>query len=271
VTTSAIEVGCDLNAEILITQICPPENLIQRVGRCNRRGNVLDAKVLIVGDLIPDFANTLNEQAWQNYQTTLEKLTKFDPEKIATCIVRDRQVDDYRVIELFSSLHDYVYQADLVSQNNHEKGLIITRSWTPSATLVYDDGTHGDEIKDMPKISVPIDRLIQKNDNCYANTYAYEEFYDKKETRWKSRELGWGCAYQKNIVVKISKSHDGACLFEGKPEYVYDSELGFIELPGVFIKIKSKNFEEKLLYEHTDSHPKKSSILTYNRSLENDN
>ncbi|MDJ1170232.1 CRISPR-associated helicase Cas3' [Roseofilum sp. BLCC_M154] len=271
VTTSAIEVGCDLNAEILVTQICPPENLIQRVGRCNRRGDVLDAKVLIVGDLIPDFANTLNEQAWQNYQTILEHLTRFDPEKIAAFIVRDRQVDDYRVIELFSTLHNYVYQADLVSQNNHEKGLIITRSWTPSATLVYDDGTHGDEIKEMPKISVPIDRLIQKNDNSYANTYAYEEFYDKQETRWKSRELGWGCAYQKNIVVKISKSHDGAGLFEGKPEYVYDSELGFIELPGVFIKIKSKDFEEKLLYEHTDSYPKKSSILTYNRSLENDN
>ena len=34
VTTSAIEVGCDLDAHVLITQVCDPDSLIQRAGRC---------------------------------------------------------------------------------------------------------------------------------------------------------------------------------------------------------------------------------------------
>ncbi|WP_396231971.1 hypothetical protein [Geminocystis sp. GBBB08] len=37
-----MEVGCDLNCKTLITQLCPPENLIQRAGRCNRKGNIVN-------------------------------------------------------------------------------------------------------------------------------------------------------------------------------------------------------------------------------------
>ena len=43
-TTSAIEVGCDLNAHLLITELCNPDQLIQRAGRCNRKGQIKDAK-----------------------------------------------------------------------------------------------------------------------------------------------------------------------------------------------------------------------------------
>jgi CRISPR-associated endonuclease/helicase Cas3 len=267
VTTSAIEVGCDLNSETLITQICPPENLIQRAGRCNRRGDILDAKVVIVGDTIPEFANSLNEEGWQKYKTTLEKLSDFDTNAISECIYRDQQIDDYRVIELFSMLHDYVYKADLTCQPSHEKGLVVTRSWVPSATLVYDDGTH-DKIEKMPQITIPIDRLIKKHENSYANTHVYERYYSKEETRWKQKELGWGCAYQKDILVTINKTDENACIFDLKQEYNYNPELGFVDLPGIFIKLKPDGFEEKLFYQHDDRNHK--AIITYNKSLARD-
>jgi CRISPR-associated endonuclease/helicase Cas3 len=259
ITTSAIEVGCDLNAEILVSEICPPENLIQRAGRCNRKDNILDAKVLVVGNTIPDFINTLDESVWQKYQNELQSLQQFETQKIAQYISRSEQVDDYRVVELFSMLHDYVYKADLTCKPAHEKGLVITRSWQPSATLIYQDGS-----QNPPKLTVPIDRLIKnKNNNEYANTNIYERYYNQETTRWELRDLNWGSAYSKDIVIEIYPKNEGAEIYEEKPEYLYNQELGFVELPGVFIKLKTNDLDEKLLYQTTD---KKSAIITYTKA-----
>lgn len=269
VTTSAIEVGCDLNAEILISQICPPENLIQRAGRCNRKGDVKDAKVILMGDRIPDFANSLDGAGWQEYQGRLKSLkssTKFDATAIGECISRSQHIDDYRVVELFSMLHDYVYGADLTCQPTYEKGLVVTRSWTPSATLFYDDGEHGDWSEDLsrfPQISIPLDRLIKKSDesNLYASVDVYERYYDQEETRRRERPLTWGSAYQKDIIIRIGKS-DGT-----QPElpYAYDSELGFVHLPGVFVQWRTKEMEQRLEYKLSKN--SKSAVVSYIKSL----
>lgn len=162
VTTSAIEVGCDLNSTKLITQFCNPENLIQRGGRCNRKGDIKGAKIIVIGKNIPEFANTLSEFELKNYQLVLQNLNNknFDTKTIMNCVSSKQQVDDYRVVELFSMLHDYVYNADLTCQPSHEKGLVITRSWTPSVTLVYDNGKNRDKMNEMPQITVPINRLV---------------------------------------------------------------------------------------------------------------
>ncbi|PSB44630.1 CRISPR-associated helicase Cas3' [Cyanosarcina cf. burmensis CCALA 770] len=259
ITTSAIEVGCDLNAKVLISEICPPENLIQRAGRCNRKGNIHNAKVIAIGNSIPEFSNSLDENGWQIYQKTLESLSEFNAQKISECISVSEQVDDYRVIELFSMLHDYVYEADLTCKHAHEKGLIVTRSWTPSATLIYKDGCENPH-----KITVPVDRLIKNDENDFANTYVLERYYDRETTRFDERELGWGCAYSKDIVIEIHKNQEGAEIYDGKREYSYNPELGFVELPGIFIKLRSTNCDEKLLCKHTD---RKSAIITYTKAL----
>lgn len=259
VTTSAIEVGCDLNSEILISEICPPENLIQRAGRCNRKGNIKDAKVILVGDKIQDFANSLDDDGWTNYAETLVNLTNFDSKQISSCISRSEHIDDYRVVELFSMLHEYVYGADLTCQPIHEKGLVITRSWTPSATLIYKNGD-----KSPPKVTVPLDRLTQRDDNQFANTHVYERYYDVETTKWSTRDLRFGSAYSKDIIIEMSPNNDGAGMYDGKKEYEYDPELGFVDLPGVFIKLRAKGFEEKLLCQHED----KKVIISYTKALD---
>jgi CRISPR-associated endonuclease/helicase Cas3 len=250
VTTSAIEVGCDLNAEVLVSQICPPENIIQRAGRCNRRGKIPDAKVIVVGDRIPDFANSLDEAGWQKYQETLRSLQRFDTQLISQCISRSQQVEDYRVVELFSMLHDYVYSADLTCQPLHKRGLIPTRSWQPSVTLVHLGKGHS--------ISVPIDRLA--NGQKYADIYAYEKRYDKEKSQWDDEHLlGWGSAYGKEITVRISPDGIDVDL----PRYDYDENLGFVEIPKIFVKKWTDGAEEKLLYI-TGQHK---AVISYIKSL----
>ncbi len=45
----ALEVS-DLDATLLITEPCHPLALLRRAGRCNRRGESHDAKIVVVGD-----------------------------------------------------------------------------------------------------------------------------------------------------------------------------------------------------------------------------
>jgi CRISPR-associated endonuclease/helicase Cas3 len=47
VTTQVIEAGVDLSATTLLTELAPWSSLIQRFGRCNRRGEVEDAQIHI--------------------------------------------------------------------------------------------------------------------------------------------------------------------------------------------------------------------------------
>ncbi|NJN74577.1 MAG: CRISPR-associated helicase Cas3' [Limnothrix sp. RL_2_0] len=266
VTTRAIEVGCDLNAETLITQVCPPENLIQRVGRCNRKGDVDDANVIVVGDRIPDFLNTLDQESWEKYRLVISELNDFNPKLIANCIFSEQKIDDYRVVETFSMLHDYVYGSDLTCQETHEKGVIPTRSWRPSVTLEFigkDKSCEADIPNEKPhSITVTIERL------CSGKEYAYvivqEQFYDKDQTKWDKRNLRWGSAYNKNILVTINNEEQIGCVFDHDREvYEYESELGFIEIPKIFVKLRSKDTEEKLLYTCDNRGEKTTAIIKY--------
>jgi CRISPR-associated endonuclease/helicase Cas3 len=264
ITTRAIEVGCDLNSEILISQLCPPENLIQRVGRCNRRGNVKEAKVLVVGHEIPEFANTLDETGWLKYQDTLNQLNEsgsFATDKIADCISHNPHIDDYRVVELFSMLHDYVYGADLTCQPTHEEGLIPTRSWEPSAELRFllsDQEYHS--------ISIPLSRLANRKSEQYAYTCVFERRYDQENTTWYNRRLGWGSAYDKDIVITMSDLSD--CIFGNDLDvYPYDPERGFVELPKIFSSWVD-GAKIKLKYEESEGKDKHLAIIHYTKSLD---
>jgi CRISPR-associated endonuclease/helicase Cas3 len=42
----------DLDATLVLSPPCPPENLIRRAGRCNRRGDLTEGHVIVVGDQI---------------------------------------------------------------------------------------------------------------------------------------------------------------------------------------------------------------------------
>lgn len=255
ITTSAIEVGCDLNCEILISQVCSPENLIQRVGRCNRKGNFPNAKVILVSDKIPDIANSLDDTGWEKYKNTLQNLEQFDTQKIQWCISHSQQVDDYRVIELFSMLHEYVYQADRTYHHLHKRGLIPTRSWTPSVKLEF----HSEQVH---SISVPIDRLC--SETKYANTHVYQRKYDQENTRWDMQPLlEWGSAYNKEIIVKIYPAKEGVVYDADLKAYQYNESLGFVKLPKVFIKLTSNSADEKLLFVEGDH----KAIITYTKSL----
>lgn len=48
IATQAVEAGVDVSARLLITELAPWSSLVQRIGRCNRRGDMADGEVLWV-------------------------------------------------------------------------------------------------------------------------------------------------------------------------------------------------------------------------------
>jgi len=126
VTTSAIEVGCDLNAHVLITQLCDPDRLIQRAGRCNRKQEMSDAAVVVVSDDVPDWTTALTKDARSAYIQTLQAQDSQSLDTAALIPHIQKKLDsDPRVEVMFDMLYEYVYEAKLENKKLHDNGLLI--------------------------------------------------------------------------------------------------------------------------------------------------
>ena len=226
VSTSAIEVGCDLNAHTLITQLCDPDRLIQRVGRCNRRQEMLNAQVIVVGDDIPQWLTVLSAEERQRYKERLQlqHRTHFQPGPLLECLQAEPRID-HRVEMMFDMLYEYVYEAKLENKPLHDKGLIITRSWEPSLTLC----THLNE-KGQPEnaVSVPMRSCKATKDEFLQYEWVlYKWSFDQQEKKPVHQELrNWECAYSVDAIAH----YGDPCLYLDS----FDEEVGWVELPRLF-------------------------------------
>ncbi len=225
VTTSAIEVGCDLDAHVLITELCNPDQLIQRAGRCNRKGQIKDARVIVIGNEIKEFLRDLDEEAQAAYVETLKAMSNrpLDSE----CILAHLRVKpqmDYRVQKMFEMLYEYVYEANQVYKNVHEKGMVITRSWEPSITVCT-----GFDERSRPQnaVSVNLRSLItysQRDETVTPGCTLYRRYYEGDEShQMKLEEVTGGshCAYLVDLYLKV-------------PEAYFDRVTGYKDLPKGF-------------------------------------
>jgi hypothetical protein len=80
-TGDALE-SSDLDATVLLSTLCAPENLIRRAGRVNRRGDLPSAQIVIVGDSFASTARALNPSQAADYLSALRAQSElpFDPE-----------------------------------------------------------------------------------------------------------------------------------------------------------------------------------------------
>jgi CRISPR-associated endonuclease/helicase Cas3 len=225
VTTSAIEVGCDLNAETLITEICPPDSLVQRSGRCNRRGNFnYTAEVVVVGSHIPKFVCTLSEEQEQKFFALLQAnngnmLNSQVIEALLACLDRPLLVDP-RAKTAFEMLYEFVYEFALENQPLYERGFIATRGWEPTLPLVIYDNNEVEA-----EISIEVSRLAgaikEPPGGIVVEEWRLGE--DTWEWHWATPPRP-GSLYEREIRVRVNDP--SVC--------GYTSELGFVNLPKVF-------------------------------------
>ena len=80
-TGDALE-SSDLDATVLLSTLCPPENLIRRAGRVNRRGDLPSAQIVLVGDAFSPASRELNVSQAADYLAALRAQSElpFDPD-----------------------------------------------------------------------------------------------------------------------------------------------------------------------------------------------
>ena len=144
VTTHAIEVGCDLDSEVMITDYCNPDQLIQRAGRCARKKETTGHLYILGKDFINNQDSFLKDEEGFNYEEylkILEENTKkpLPEDAIRTNCINHPMRKEELTDALFQYLYSYVYEFDRTREELYSSGLVITRSWIPSAKLFWVD------------------------------------------------------------------------------------------------------------------------------------
>lgn len=243
VTTSAIEVGCDLNAHTLITELCNPDQLIQRAGRCNRKGDIPDARVVVAGNKIKDFLSDLDEEAQAEYVETLQRMSgKALNRQAILSHLRVIPQMDYRVQMMFDMLYEYVYEANQVYKGLHEKGLVITRSWEPSLTVCTGFDESG---RPLNPVSVNFRSLIAwtEQEAIAPDCILYRRRYEGDESHHYRLEPitgGYYCAYFLDLYLQV-------------PDSYFDPLTGYKDLPKVFKKRYAGVYRERVTFESQSS------------------
>lgn len=227
ITTSAIEVGCDLDAHLLITQLCNPEQLVQRAGRCNRKAKMEDAQIIVVGDHIPDYLCTLaTPEDIKEYLLALRQLAKqgFFEASLLITFRRKQTIADYRVQTMFTMLYEYVYEAERANKTLHDKGLVVTRSWEPTITLTTKCEERDGRWILHDELQISLLRCATKSPaQLDGRCKVFVRYYDESESRYKFEvpQRG-GCAYHQDIIIQVP------------PEYV-DAQMGYTQVPKLFL------------------------------------
>ena len=78
ISTQVVEAGVDISADTLVTELAPWSALIQRFGRCNRRGDLQDAQVYWI-DLPDDKAAPYEAEEFQKARGHLAELSSVEP------------------------------------------------------------------------------------------------------------------------------------------------------------------------------------------------
>ncbi len=115
VATQAVEAGVDVSARLLVTELAPWSSLVQRFGRCNRSGDLLDAEVHWI-DVQPkdekdDLALPYSEKSMKASRDVADNLSDASPHSLASISVPEpdvirpilRQRD---IIDLFDTTPD---------------------------------------------------------------------------------------------------------------------------------------------------------------------
>jgi CRISPR-associated endonuclease/helicase Cas3 len=237
VSTSAIEVGCDLNAHALITQLCDPERLIQRAGRCNRRQEMTDSEIIVVGDSIPAWLTGLEPEDLEHYRAVLREQHGglMDTQALMGCI-RKHPNPDYRVEMMFDMLYKYVYEARLENKRLHDRGLVVTRSWEPSLTLCTGYNEKGQPLN---AVEVPMWRCVAKRGEPLTPLWDVSKYtFDWHEHKPTLEPLGRReeCAYAVDIVAHPQFSS-------------FDESEGYVDLPRLFSYSYPRGYQRVLVRE----------------------
>ncbi len=284
IATQVVEVGLDISAQVLHTEIAPANSLIQRAGRCARF--VQQHGQVIIYPLPPDDEG--NEASTLPYDqsmcsATWNALEKFEDKEVGF-LEEQALIDAVHTREDEDLLNRYdKYEGDIVSHifesfNTNYRGISSTliRDVAQVQILIHDDpgtaieetpwrwqsfGMHPDTLVNSKRW-----RALQEQAACSDVGWIYKEakpILEERENpdgaegidnRQKTRYI-WE-------VVNNPESLRQALIIAMPPELArYDEQLGFVLLDGQ-LKVEPNDYQSTLLPRLTPDYEKGGSQQT---------
>ncbi|MDX9819278.1 MAG: helicase-related protein, partial [Desulfococcus multivorans] len=256
--TAAIEAGCDLDAHLIVTELCNPDSLVQLAGRLNRRGRMTGAELVVVGERLKPMTADLRDETMERYLSDLKEMGgRFAPEQLSHYFVPPD--GDWMSEILFGMLYDYVYEGDLSAKPLWDRGILVTRSWEPAVTLCTGiDQKTGRPVNPVQigvsrlakKIGKGFDALKKEKISKYLSISDSGKWHANVERAFFNADRGeegrW-THYQLKSYPISSYENTLICIIE--PEYTdryFNPILGYIRIPKIFIKSNREGFRQYL-------------------------
>ncbi|HET9920407.1 MAG TPA: CRISPR-associated helicase Cas3', partial [Ktedonobacteraceae bacterium] len=273
VATQVVEVGLDISAQMLHTELAPANSLIQRAGRCARfaqqKGTVIVYPLLDEqGEAISakPYHQSLCESTWSALQNiALDQVVGFREEQELIDAVHTEE--DRELLERYEKNRDVIEKNIFSSLNEHKRGVVssLIRDVEQVHILIHDDpnGAIQEEPWCWQSFALHPDSLagswqaLQENEDgpgwVCKQAIAVPEGDADADSRQKVR-------YQWEDIATSNRSGvaetlRGALMVVLPPELAtYHDELGFVLLDGR-LDIKSTGYQSEPLEKKKSGRP----------------
>ncbi len=185
VTTQVCEVGLDVSCDVMLTEIAPPDSLVQRIGRCARRGGEGQVYIYDVKSPAPynrDKEEKLLEKTKQYVAKNLDgKILGWKEElEFVNALLNDRfkkiMKDERRRLAILKNLGDAAFKGDKRQIEENIRQVLnanVTIHENPELLNIY-------EILGMPWISVNVNVLKSQLSKLNAKYWRIKFFDDER-------------------------------------------------------------------------------------------
>jgi CRISPR-associated endonuclease/helicase Cas3 len=213
ISTQVVEAGVDISAKILFTELCPWPSFVQRVGRCNRRGECDEGKVFWIDLKKKDFApyESTDLDVSRKYLEQLEEvgpsaLKKFT-EKLSCGDQHVYVIRRHDIYGLFST------ESDLAGGYTDISHFIRNIEQETDVYVYWRDFKHAPTPDEPPPI---------RDELCSVGISAFKKFLNKNGVAWL-----WNPESRSWEALRSDRIRPGMTLLLSTSQGGYDPECGW--------------------------------------------
>ncbi|EKN67977.1 CRISPR-associated helicase Cas3' [Schinkia azotoformans] len=238
IANQVVEVGLDISASVLISDLCPANALIQRIGRCERYGEFI-GKVFVyaINNHLPYDEDLVNRTGDYLKEQTPLFMTAIEELEMVETVHANREEKLLNSLS-FSKVRELVEKTQSEGNRSSIKNLI--RDIDNIQVLIHPKPWELDLYKKPEYFSIPYSTLLNylRNIEQPSKYVFYPEFPNDYQSKY-SKEVHW------NLVEDIKNIYNYLFVALSPKIASYSKEIGFSLDKGEFISKETLSEIEK--------------------------
>jgi CRISPR-associated endonuclease/helicase Cas3 len=157
ITTQVCEVGLDISCDVLLTEVSPIDSLIQRVGRCARRGGKGEVYVFDVKDSKP-YEDRLIRATYREVENLQNKVLRWDVEKELVNKLLSSTYGEALSTRRYGLILNQLVEASF-TRNRRKVGEAVREAFSCKFTVHKDPENIKHDIFKLPALSLDVNVL----------------------------------------------------------------------------------------------------------------